>query len=99
MTNGRLLIGATPLGQPSDASARLVSALGSAEIVAAGGSVLVQDEASSVVWGMPGAVVAAGLAPTVLPLPQIGPAIVERVRAGRAAPVPSRAPAREVSLS
>jgi 16S rRNA (cytidine1402-2'-O)-methyltransferase len=35
MTNGRLLIGATPLGQPSDASARLVSALGSAEIVAA----------------------------------------------------------------
>lgn len=74
-------------------------ARGCAEIVAAGGSVLVQDEASSVVWGMPGAVVAAGLAPTVLPLPQIGPAIVERVRAGRAAPVPSRASAREVSLS
>jgi 16S rRNA (cytidine1402-2'-O)-methyltransferase len=30
-----LLLGATPLGQPSDASARLVSALGSADIVAA----------------------------------------------------------------
>ncbi len=78
-------------------------ARGCADVVAAGGSVLVQDEASSVVWGMPGAVVAAGLAPTVLPLHQVGPAIVERVRA--ASPpsrplrdVPAR-PAREVSLS
>ena len=35
MAGGRLLLGATPLGQPSDASARLVSALGSADIVAA----------------------------------------------------------------
>jgi len=35
MTTGRLLIGATPLGQPSDASARLVSALGSADVIAA----------------------------------------------------------------
>lgn len=35
MTPGRLLIGATPLGQPADASARLVSALGSADVVAA----------------------------------------------------------------
>jgi 16S rRNA (cytidine1402-2'-O)-methyltransferase len=32
---GRLLIGATPLGQPLDASARLVSALGSADVIAA----------------------------------------------------------------
>ncbi len=32
---GRLLIGATPLGQPSDASARLISALGSADVIAA----------------------------------------------------------------
>jgi len=32
---GRLLIGATPLGRPSDASARLVSALGSADVIAA----------------------------------------------------------------
>jgi 16S rRNA (cytidine1402-2'-O)-methyltransferase len=32
---GRLLVGATPLGQPSDASARLVSALGSADVIAA----------------------------------------------------------------
>jgi len=35
MTGGRLLLGATPLGQPSDASARLVAALSSADIVAA----------------------------------------------------------------
>jgi 16S rRNA (cytidine1402-2'-O)-methyltransferase len=35
MTSGRLLLGATPLGQPSDASPRLVAALSSADIVAA----------------------------------------------------------------
>ncbi|MCH9642823.1 MAG: 16S rRNA (cytidine(1402)-2'-O)-methyltransferase [Actinomycetia bacterium] len=35
MTAGRLLIAATPLGQPSDASARLVRALGSADVIAA----------------------------------------------------------------
>lgn len=35
MTSGRLLIAATPLGQPSDASARLVDALASADVVAA----------------------------------------------------------------
>lgn len=35
MPAGRLLLGATPLGLPSDASARLVSTLGSADIVAA----------------------------------------------------------------
>ena len=35
MTEGRLLLGATPLGQPSDASPRLIAALASADIVAA----------------------------------------------------------------
>ncbi|AGC64217.1 SAM-dependent 16S ribosomal RNA C1402 ribose 2'-O-methyltransferase [Mycobacterium liflandii 128FXT] len=35
MTVGRLLLGATPLGQPSDASARLIDALTSADVVAA----------------------------------------------------------------
>ena len=43
---------------------------------AQGASVLAQDEASSVVWGMPGAVVAAGLADCVLPLDQVVPEIV-----------------------
>lgn len=37
----------------------------------AGGLVFVQDEASSVVWGMPGYVAQAGLAHKVLPLPEI----------------------------
>ena len=35
MSGGRLLLAATPLGQPSDASARLVTALGSADVIAA----------------------------------------------------------------
>jgi two-component system chemotaxis response regulator CheB len=47
--------------------------LGAKAIVRRGGRVLVQDEASSVVWGMPGAVAQAGLASEVLPLAQLGP--------------------------
>jgi two-component system chemotaxis response regulator CheB len=47
-----------------------------------GGSVLVQDEATSTVWGMPGAVANAGLAHQVLPLQAIVPEIL-RI-AGRA---------------
>ncbi len=35
MTSGRLLLGATPLGQPSDASQRLIDALAGADVVAA----------------------------------------------------------------
>ncbi len=49
---------------------------GSRTIVDAGGHVLAQDEASSVVWGMPGQVAHAGLASAVLPLDQIAPALV-----------------------
>ncbi len=43
--------------------------------------ILVQDEATSVVWGMPGFVAKAGLADTILPLSEVGPGIVERVTA------------------
>jgi len=43
---------------------------------ARGARVLAQDEASSVVWGMPGAVVNAGLADRVLPLDQVAPEIL-----------------------
>lgn len=51
-----------------------------AEILKAqGASILAQDEASSVVWGMPGAVVNAGLADCVLPLDQVVPEILRRV--------------------
>ncbi|MFL5494137.1 MAG: chemotaxis response regulator protein-glutamate methylesterase [Gemmatimonadales bacterium] len=48
----------------------------------AGGQIVVQDEATSVVWGMPGYVAQAGLADRVLPLDQIAGEIVRR--AGRA---------------
>jgi two-component system chemotaxis response regulator CheB len=56
---------------------------GAADIVAAGGSVIAQDEASSVVWGMPGAVSQAGHVSAVLPLDQIGPKIVRLFSGGR----------------
>lgn len=49
----------------------------------AGGQILAQDEASSVVWGMPGFVARAGLADQVLPLKGIAAEIVRRVRKGR----------------
>lgn len=42
-------------------------------VVDAGGTVIAQDEATSVVWGMPGAVAMAGLCSAVLPLTEIGP--------------------------
>ena len=42
---------------------------GSRKVIAAGGFVGAQDEASSVVWGMPGAVAKAGLCSTVQPVP------------------------------
>ena len=46
---------------------------GARDIVAAGGHVLAQDEASSVVWGMPGQVAHAGICSAVLPLADIAP--------------------------
>lgn len=59
---------------------------GAQAIREAGGRVLAQDEASSVVWGMPGAVTNAGLADRVLPLEQIASEIAWRVRGRRSAP-------------
>jgi two-component system chemotaxis response regulator CheB len=56
---------------------------GAADIVAAGGSVIAQDEASSVVWGMPGSVAQAGLCSAVLPLDQIAPRAVRLFAGGR----------------
>ncbi len=54
---------------------------GSECIREAGGQVLAQDEASSVVWGMPGAVCQAGLAAKVLPLSGLAMEINRRVQA------------------
>jgi two-component system chemotaxis response regulator CheB len=45
-----------------------------------GGQVLAQDEASSVVWGMPGSVVQAGWADKIVPLSQMAGEIARRVR-------------------
>jgi two-component system chemotaxis response regulator CheB len=49
---------------------------GGKDIVAAGGNVIAQDEATSVVWGMPGAAAHAGICAAVLPLNQIAPKVV-----------------------
>ena len=58
--------------------------VGCQAIRAAGGRVVVQDEETSVVWGMPGAVFRAGLASKALPIDKIAAEIVRRVLAGRA---------------
>jgi two-component system chemotaxis response regulator CheB len=54
--------------------------VGSKSIVEAGGEVIAQDEFTSVVWGMPGEVVRAGLADAVLPLGQIGVDVAMRLK-------------------
>jgi two-component system, chemotaxis family, protein-glutamate methylesterase/glutaminase len=56
---------------------------GAADVVAAGGSVIAQDEATSVIWGMPGSVFEAGLVSAILPLDQIAPATVRLFQGGR----------------
>lgn len=48
---------------------------GAETVTEAGGAVIAQDEATSVVWGMPGAVATAGLCTAVLPLAEIAPYI------------------------
>jgi two-component system chemotaxis response regulator CheB len=49
---------------------------GAGDIAAAGGSIIAQDEATSVVWGMPGSAAHAGVCSAVLPLDQIGPKLL-----------------------
>ena len=74
---GRVLVTMlTGMGQDGLAGTRLV--------VDAGGGVVAQDEATSVVWGMPGAVAQAGLCQAVLPLPRIAPKLLELLRMARA---------------
>jgi two-component system chemotaxis response regulator CheB len=48
---------------------------GTTEVVRAGGTVIAQDEATSVVWGMPGAVATNGLCSAVLPIQEIGSSV------------------------
>src|SRR5262249_34691693 len=54
---------------------------GAGDIAEAGGSVIAQDEASSVVWGMPGTAAHAGVCSAVLPLDAIAPRLL-RIFAG-----------------
>ena len=56
-------------------------AKGARMLADAGGTVIAQDEATSVVWGMPGATAQAGCCSAVLPLPEIPP-LVSRLFAG-----------------
>ena len=63
---------------------------GMAAITAAGGVTIAQDEASSVVYGMPKEAVARGAAQFVLPLDRIARVLIELVKSSMTASVPSR---------
>ena len=68
----------TGMGSDGLASSRVVCARG--------GTVLAQDQATSVIWGMPGAVVQAGIAQRVLPLSAITPEILRLTLKAAACP-------------
>ncbi|MEM1139066.1 MAG: CheB methylesterase domain-containing protein, partial [Pseudomonadota bacterium] len=56
---------------------------GAEAIVTAGGTVLAQDEATSVVWGMPAAIAQAGLASAILPLNDLPRKVTTLIKDGR----------------
>jgi two-component system chemotaxis response regulator CheB len=58
--------------------------MGARAIAAAGGHVIAQDEATSIVWGMPGQVAHAGLCSAVLPLKEIAPRLTKLFAGERA---------------
>jgi two-component system chemotaxis response regulator CheB len=68
------VLGVVLTGMGSDGRA------GAGAVRAGGGTVLAQDQATSVVWGMPGAVTQAGFADEVLPLDRVAEAITRLVR-------------------
>jgi len=70
---GAHVLGVVMTGMGSD------GVLGAQDIREAGGNVIIQDEASSVVWGMPGLVHAAGLDDAAYPLDRLAPEITQRV--------------------
>ena len=68
--DGRVLVAMlTGMGQDGLAGTR--------RVVDAGGTAVAQDEATSVVWGMPGAIARAGLCHAVLPLSKIAPRLLD----------------------
>jgi two-component system, chemotaxis family, protein-glutamate methylesterase/glutaminase len=73
---GRVLVAVlTGMGQDGLAGTR--------RVIDAGGCAVAQDQATSVVWGMPGAVAQAGLCHAVLPLPRIAPKLLGLLRMPR----------------
>ncbi len=74
---GANVLGVVMTGMGSD------GVLGAQEIRDAGGDVIIQDEASSVVWGMPGLVHASGLADAAYPLDHLATEIIRRVSQSR----------------
>jgi two-component system chemotaxis response regulator CheB len=75
---GANVLGVVMTGMGSD------GVLGAQDIRDAGGDVIIQDEASSVVWGMPGLVHASGLDDAAFPLDQSADEITRRVSQSRA---------------
>ena len=57
-----------------------VNSVGGKTVVDSGGTLIAQDEATSVVWGMPGAVAKAGLCSAALPLSEIAPFIAGKLK-------------------
>ncbi|MDB5706106.1 MAG: chemotaxis response regulator protein-glutamate methylesterase [Sphingomonas bacterium] len=55
---------------------------GAQRVIDRGGSVVVQDQASSVVWGMPGAIATNGTACAIMPPKEIGKMVASRRRPG-----------------
>jgi two-component system, chemotaxis family, protein-glutamate methylesterase/glutaminase len=74
---GGCVLGVVMTGMGAD------GARGAAQIAEAGGQIVVQDEASSVVWGMPGAVISAGVADKICPLAEISQEVIRRVTNSR----------------
>ena len=56
---------------------------GTKQVIEAGGAAIAQDEASSVVWGMPGAIAQAGLCHAILPLPRMAAKVLEMLKGTR----------------
>jgi two-component system, chemotaxis family, protein-glutamate methylesterase/glutaminase len=74
---GAGVLGVVLTGMGSD------GARGAAEIVERGGNIIAQDEASSIVWGMPGTVAKAGLCASIKPVQGLAAIIVDRLAGGR----------------
>jgi two-component system chemotaxis response regulator CheB len=79
---GAHVLGVVMTGMGSD------GVLGSQDIRDAGGEVIIQDEASSVVWGMPGLVHASGLDNASYPVDRLAAEITRRVLQSRAPRTP-----------